>query len=81
VLATAALALNQVDRVIRAVRRGDDVGTSAEWPPTLDTTLESTSTLARSWRADGHGIPVAGAENVCCQVSAVRTDSSWMMVR
>src|SRR5829696_2865195 len=40
VLATAALALNQVDRVIRAVRRGDDVGSAAEPPPTLDTTLE-----------------------------------------
>jgi hypothetical protein len=53
VLATAALALNQVDRVIRAVRRGDDVGTSAEWPPTLDTTLEfdvnAGAIVARRW--------------------------------
>jgi hypothetical protein len=53
VLATAALALNQVDRVIRAVRRGDDVGTSAEPPPTLDTTLEfdvnTGAIVARRW--------------------------------
>jgi hypothetical protein len=53
VLATAALALNQVDRVIRAVRRGDDVGTSAEPPPTLDTTLEfdvnAGAIVARRW--------------------------------
>lgn len=40
VLATAALALNQVDRVVRAVRHGDDVGPVPEPPPTLDTTLE-----------------------------------------
>src|SRR5690349_16879726 len=37
-LATAALALNQIDRVIRAVRSGDNVNDAA--PPTLDTTLE-----------------------------------------
>ncbi len=53
VLATAALALNQVDRVIRAVRRGDGVGTSAEPPPTLDTTLEfdvnAGAVVARRW--------------------------------
>src|SRR5258705_4553878 len=53
VLAAAALALNQVDRVIRAVRRGDDVGTSAEPPPTLDTTLEfdvnAGAIVARRW--------------------------------
>lgn len=53
VLATAALALNQVDRVIRAVRRGDDVGTSAEPPTTLDTTLEfdvnAGAIVARRW--------------------------------
>ena len=40
VLATAALALSQVDRVIRAVRGGDRGRDSAEPPPTLDTTLE-----------------------------------------
>ena len=49
VLATAALALNQVDRVIRAVREGD----SAEPPPTLDTTLEfdvdAGAIVARRW--------------------------------
>jgi hypothetical protein len=53
VLATAALALNQVDRIIRAVRRGDDVRTSAEPPPTLDTTLEfdvnAGAIVARRW--------------------------------
>ena len=49
VLATAALALNQVDRVIRAVREG----VSAEPPPTLDTTLEFDvnvgAIVARRW--------------------------------
>lgn len=40
VLATAALALNQVDRVVRAVRHGHDVARTAEPPPTLNTTLE-----------------------------------------
>jgi bacteriocin biosynthesis cyclodehydratase domain-containing protein len=52
VLATAALALNQVDRVIRAVR-GGGVGRVAEAPPTLDTTLEfdvsAGSIVARRW--------------------------------
>jgi bacteriocin biosynthesis cyclodehydratase domain-containing protein len=53
VLATAALALNQVDRVIGAVRRGEVVGTSADPPPTLDTTLEfdvnAGAIMARRW--------------------------------
>jgi len=53
VLATAALALNQVDRVIEAVRRSEDVGTSAEPPPTVDTTLEfdvsAGAIVARRW--------------------------------
>lgn len=53
VLATAALALNQVDRVIRAVRCGDAVGLSGEPPPTLDTTLEfdvnAGAIVARRW--------------------------------
>ncbi|MDT5016070.1 MAG: hypothetical protein QOD39_2230 [Mycobacterium sp.] len=53
VLATAALALNQVDRVIRAVRGGLEVGGSTEPPPTLDTTLEfdvnAGSIVARRW--------------------------------
>ena len=52
VLATAALALNQVDRVIRAVRRGDATA-QPEPPPTLDTTLEfdvrTGSIVARRW--------------------------------
>jgi bacteriocin biosynthesis cyclodehydratase domain-containing protein len=53
VLATAALALNQVDRVIRAVRSGDEAGATPEPPPTLDTTLEFDvhvgSIVARRW--------------------------------
>ena len=53
VLATAALALNQVDRIIRAVRSGKSVGTSPEPPPTLDTTLEfdinAGAIVARRW--------------------------------
>jgi hypothetical protein len=39
--------------VIRAVRRGDDAGSSAEPPPTLDTTLEfdvnTGAIVARRW--------------------------------
>jgi hypothetical protein len=53
VLATAALALNQVDRVLRAVNSGDDVALVAEPPPTLNTTLEFDvnvgSVEARRW--------------------------------
>jgi bacteriocin biosynthesis cyclodehydratase domain-containing protein len=53
VLATAALALTQVDRVIAAVRGGETVGVSAEPPPTLDTTLEfdinAGAIVARRW--------------------------------
>lgn len=53
VLGTAALALNQVDRVLRAVRCGAEVGDSPEPPPTLDTTLEFDvnvgSVVARRW--------------------------------
>jgi bacteriocin biosynthesis cyclodehydratase domain-containing protein len=53
VLATAALALNQIDRVITAVRAGSAVGTSTEPPPTLDTTLEfdvnAGAIMARRW--------------------------------
>ena len=53
VLATAALALTQVDRVIHAVRDGLGVGESAEPPPTLDTTLEfdvnAGAIVARRW--------------------------------
>lgn len=48
VLATAALALNQVDRVIRALR-----GAGGDAPQTLDATLEfdinTTSIVARRW--------------------------------
>lgn len=40
VLATAALALNQVDRVMRAVRDGYDMAHIPEPPTTLNTTLE-----------------------------------------
>ncbi|KAB7760247.1 TOMM precursor leader peptide-binding protein [Mycolicibacterium mucogenicum] len=50
VLATAAVALNQVDRVIDAIRGG---GSRAEPPPTLDATLEfdigSRTTVVRRW--------------------------------
>ncbi|HEX3287750.1 MAG TPA: TOMM precursor leader peptide-binding protein [Mycobacterium sp.] len=53
VLATAALALNQVDRVIAAVRGGLAVNRAPHPPSTLDTTLEfdvnSGSTVARRW--------------------------------
>ena len=52
-LATAALALNQVDRVIRAVRESDDPLGGGDPPPTLDTTLEldlrTGSTTSRRW--------------------------------
>jgi bacteriocin biosynthesis cyclodehydratase domain-containing protein len=50
VLATAAVALNQVDQVIDAIRGG---GCRAKPPPTLDATLEfdigSRTTLVRRW--------------------------------
>jgi bacteriocin biosynthesis cyclodehydratase domain-containing protein len=53
VLATAALALNQVDRVIAAVRGGVTVDRAPHPPSTLDTTLEfdvsTGSTVARRW--------------------------------
>lgn len=53
VLATAALALNQVDRVVRAVHGGDDMTFISEPPPTLNTTLEfdvnTGSIEARQW--------------------------------
>jgi bacteriocin biosynthesis cyclodehydratase domain-containing protein len=52
-LATAALALNQVDRVIRAVREADGRDRVTEPPPTLNTTLEfdvkTGSTVSRRW--------------------------------
>lgn len=50
VLATAALALNQIDQVIRAVR---NAGSGDAPPPTMDTTLEfdvgASSIVARRW--------------------------------
>lgn len=53
VLATAALALNQIDRVISAVRSGNGVSRSPAPPPTLDATLEFDvnvgSVVARRW--------------------------------
>lgn len=53
VLATAALALNQIDRVIRAVTETGDPRQAPDPPPTLDTTLEfdvnRSSILARRW--------------------------------
>jgi bacteriocin biosynthesis cyclodehydratase domain-containing protein len=52
-LATAALALNQVDRVIKAIRDSGDPRRAGEPPPTLDTTLEfdvsTGSTISRRW--------------------------------
>ncbi len=53
ILATAALALRQVDLVIRAVGDTGDPNLKPEPPPTLDTTLELDSTgygiVARRW--------------------------------
>ena len=53
VLATAALALHQVDRIIRAVTETGDPQRAAEPPPTVDTTLEfdihRSSIVARRW--------------------------------
>lgn len=52
-LATAALALDQVDRVIRAVRESGNARRPADPPPTLDTTLEFDvrrhAIVARHW--------------------------------
>ncbi len=52
-LGTAALALNQVDRVIQAVHESDDPRRAGHPPPTLDTTLEfdvrTGSTTSRRW--------------------------------
>ena len=52
-LGTAALALNQVDRVIQAVHESDDPRWAGDPPPTLDTTLEfdvrTGSTTSRRW--------------------------------
>ena len=53
VLATAALALNQVDRVITAVRKGVGLDRAPRPPSTLDTTLEfdvnTGAMVARRW--------------------------------
>ena len=53
VLATAALALNEIDHVVRAVSGEDAAGTAAAAPSTLDTTLEfdvaTGSIVARRW--------------------------------
>lgn len=53
VLATAALALNQVERVVRAVHGGLDLADTGEPPSTLNTTLEFDvnvgSVAARRW--------------------------------
>jgi bacteriocin biosynthesis cyclodehydratase domain-containing protein len=52
-MGTAALALNQVDRVVRALRSADDPLGNPDPPMTLDTTLEfdvgNGSVLARRW--------------------------------
>ena len=53
ILATAALALSQIDLVIRAVGHRGDTDPAPEAPPTLDTTLEvdagGCSVSARRW--------------------------------
>ena len=53
VLATAALALHQVDRVVTAVRNTGEIGPEAAPPPTLDTTWEfdvaTGTTTSRRW--------------------------------
>ena len=73
VLATAALALNQVDRVIRAVRGGEDVGDFGG--AAADSGHHAG--VRRQRRCD-RGAPVVAAspllraENVCCQVVGVR---------
>ncbi|OBK74276.1 TOMM precursor leader peptide-binding protein [Mycobacterium sp. 1274761.0] len=58
VLGTAALALNQIDRVIAAVRGGVGFGDASQPPSTLDTTLEfdvhTGSTVARRWARHPH---------------------------
>jgi hypothetical protein len=52
-LATAAVALNQVDRILRAVHDAAEGRPPADPPPTLDTTLEfdvnDHTTVARRW--------------------------------
>lgn len=58
-LATAALALNEVNRVIDAVHRNTgDTRLAGEPPPTLDTTLEldvhTGSTISRRWSRHPH---------------------------
>lgn len=58
-LATAALALNEVNRVIDAVHRNaGDTRLAGEPPPTLDTTLEldvrTGSTISRRWSRHPH---------------------------
>jgi bacteriocin biosynthesis cyclodehydratase domain-containing protein len=64
VLATAAVALNQVDRVIRAVHHTSGGTPAAEPPPTLDTTLEfdvnSHTTVVRRWARHPHCPQCAG---------------------
>ncbi|AEV70974.1 hypothetical protein MycrhN_0334 [Mycolicibacterium rhodesiae NBB3] len=58
VLATAALALNQIDRVICAIRDESGVSRSPDPPPTLDATLEFDvnvgSIVARRWSRHPH---------------------------
>ena len=69
VLGTAAVALNQVDRVIAAVRAGVGVDRAPHPPSTLDTTLEfdvdTGSTTARRW-----------SRHPRCTLCSAR---SWMM--
>ena len=81
VLATAALALNEVDHVIRAVRSD---GGSARPRPSLPRRRStppwnSTSPPARSRPADGRGTPTAPADNDRFQLVGRSAAQSWMM--
>ncbi len=68
ILATAALAMHQVDLVIRAVGHTADGRPAPEVLPTLNTTLEldadGYSIVARHWSRH----PSCQDENVCCQL-------------
>ena len=80
-LATAALALHQVDSVIRAVRgRTGDAGDRRARRRRCRRRWNSTSPRARSWPAAGRGTRAAGADRRCCQLVVDVQPASWMMV-
>jgi hypothetical protein len=74
-LATAALALSQVNKVIGAVR-----GSESEPPTSLNATLEFDVHAGRSWCGNGRTIPCVHADSACCQIDAGAGRPSWMMV-